>query len=399
VPVRTIACWVPTRLLLAAAVLGLVPYRWPQTIRGDLRLYEGWAEVVRQGHFPADDWNWQYPPGAAVAILLPDLLPGGYLVGFLAVAVLADAAVLAVLLRLGRGSRWAAWYWVAAVPLLGPIAYARYDLVVAALAVAALAVAGRPLAAGALSGVGAMLKVWPVLLLLGLPRGAAARRAAGGAVAGAAVLAAVLVVLLPGSLGFLAYQRDRGVQIESVPGTVFLLGRHLGWPGTNDFRYGAREFLGPGVGAVRAVALLATVAALGWLPWWWWRARWRPSVPYDAALAATLLAVVTSRVLSPQYLIWLAALGAVCLTRPDTVQRPAALLVLGCTALTQLEFPVLWDWVVHARLPLDLVLAARNAGLVCAAVLSVRALLRSTAPLPPSPLNPLPAADRTVSDR
>ncbi len=380
--------WIVTRLPLVAVVLGAVTYRWPHTIVGDIGLYEGWAGVFRHGRFPTGDWNWQYPPGAALVMLLPGWLPGGYLGGFLTLAVLADAAVLVLLLRLaGRdGSRAGAWAWVAGVPLLGPITYARYDVIVAAVAVGALTAAARPVLSGALAGLGTMLKAWPALLLVGLPRGAATRRGVGAAAATCAVLATALGTLLAGSSGFLTSQRGRGIQVESVPGTVFLVARHLGWDGANPFRYGAREFVGPGVGAVSLVAPLLTLAALGWLLHWRRHGVWRPSTPYDAALTATLLAVVTSRVLSPQYLIWLVALAAACLARRETSQRAVALLLLGCALLTQLEFPVLWAGVVHARLPADLVLMVRNAGLVGAAAMSARALWRSTTPDPGIPV-------------
>ena len=392
-----VACWVVSRLPVIAIVLGGVPYRWPETIAGDIGLYESWAAVLRQGRFPAGDWNWQYPPGAALAMLLPEWLPGGYLGGFLTLSVLADAAVLVLLLRFaGRGGSPAgSWAWVAGIPLLGPIAYARYDLIVAAIAVSALTAAARPAVSGALVGFGAMLKVWPALLLFGLPRGACTRGAVRAAAVTCAILAAVLAVLLPGSLSFLVYQRGRGVQLESVPGTVFLVARHLGWDGTNPLRFGAREFVGPGVAVVRVVAPLLTLAALGWLLHWRRQARWHPSTPYDAALTATLLAVVTSRVLSPQYMVWLVALVAVCLARRETSQRTVALLLLACTALTQLEFPVLWDGVIRARLPADLVLLVRNAGLVCAAVMSARALWRSTVRAGQSPPSTASASAET----
>ncbi|MFL5910464.1 MAG: glycosyltransferase 87 family protein [Gaiellaceae bacterium] len=375
-----VPCWVATRLPILAIALDAVPYPWPETIRGDIRLYEGWAEVLGQGRFPTGDWNWQYPPGAALAMLAPGWLPGGYLGGFLTVAALADLAVLVLLLRFARpgGCVAGAWAWVAGIPLLGPIAYARYDIVVAAIAVSAITLATRPVVSGALVGLGAIVKAWPALLLLGLPPGSRTRHTVGAAAVTCAALAVLLAVLLPGSLSFLTYQRGRGLQLESVPGTAFLVARHLGWDGTNPFRYGAREFVGPGVGIAGPVAPLLTFAALGWLLHWRRRAGWRPSTPPDAALTATLLAVVTSRVLSPQYMVWLVALAAVCLARRETGQRTVALLLLGCTALTQLEFPVLWSGVVHARLPADLVLLVRNAGLVCAAVLSARALWRST---------------------
>lgn len=362
---RQIAAWAATRAPLVAVVLGWIPYAWPSVIRGDLELYARWAAILSDGRFPAGDVNWQYPPAAALAVLAPSWLPGDYLVGFLTIAVLAD---LGVLLLLRRGGEAGAWVWIAGVPLLGPIAYARYDIVVALAAVAALVLAARPVVSGALIGLGAMLKVWPVLLLVGARRPGATALGAAGA---AAAIATALALLLPGSLDFLSPQRGRGIQIESVPGTVFLVGRHLGWDGTSELRFGAREWVGSGVDPVRLLAPVLTVIALAALAWLAWRHR--KAEPADVALTAVLLAVVTSRALSPQYLLWLVAVAAVCLTRRETAQRPAALLILVATGLTQLEFPVLWSPLVAGSLA-DLVLVARNLVLVAATVAAVRAL-------------------------
>jgi hypothetical protein len=85
------------------------------------------------------------------------------------------------------------------------------------------------------------------------------------------------------------------------------------------------------------------VAAFGWLLLWRVRAdRWTAATPFDAALTALLLFTVTSRVLSPQYLVWLVGTAAVCLSSPRTVQRPAAWLVAAASLCTYLEFPLLF---------------------------------------------------------
>lgn len=86
-------------------------------------------------------------------------------------AFLADLMVFGLLqyagLRPGKTLR-GAWVWAIGVPLLGPTVYARYDLMVTALAVAALFAGARhPRVMGTLAGFGALVKVWPVLLLVG----------------------------------------------------------------------------------------------------------------------------------------------------------------------------------------------------------------------------------------
>ncbi|MEV6839542.1 glycosyltransferase family 87 protein, partial [Streptomyces sp. NPDC051133] len=214
---RLLAVWGATRVLLLLFVLGVCAFPGPDVTLDVSVTYRGWFEVLRQGTFPLDDVTWQYPPAAALAILSPGALPFlSYAHAFYALAFLADLAVLALLLyaggRPGRSPR-GAWVWVAGVPLLGPTVYARYDVMVTAVAVAALLAGARhPWVRGALTAFGALLKVWPVLLLIGDVR----RRAWGPAVVTAAGLVALFAVSMPGAFAFLAFQRDRGTEVESL---------------------------------------------------------------------------------------------------------------------------------------------------------------------------------------
>ena len=152
--------------------------------------------------------------------------------------------------------------WVVGVALLGPTVYARYDLMVTAVAVAALLAGARhPRTMGALAGFGALLKVWPVLLLIGTPRARATRRSWGAAAGTALGLTLAFLVAMPGALAFLTFQRDRGTEVESLGALVFHVARHFGWSGQVQLNYGSVEFLGP------YVPLVSTVAqALPWRP-------------------------------------------------------------------------------------------------------------------------------------
>ncbi|MGD9481958.1 glycosyltransferase family 87 protein [Streptomyces sp. TRM70308] len=376
--------WLTTRAALLLTVFGVWRPRGPDVTTDVSVIYQGWAEVLREGTYPLHDVAWQYPPGAALPVLAPDLLPFlAYPAAFYVLACATDALVFGLLLRAGRGperGRAGAWLWVAGVPLLGPTAYARYDLMVTALAVGALlAAARRPRLAGALVGLGALVKVWPALLLAGARWGRPARRLAGAALAAGAGCALVLALARPGGWAFVTAQRDRGVEVESLGALVFHVARWLGWPGEVRLHYGSMEFLGPGVEAVTTGSLLLTAAAFGWLLWWRLRADVRCDATLaDAALAAVLLFTVTSRVISPQYLVWLVGLAAVCLALRSRRQTRPALLVLTATPLTLLEFPVFFDAVVASE-PLGVaLLVARNGLLVTAAVLSCAGLWRST---------------------
>ncbi|KOG89921.1 membrane protein, partial [Streptomyces varsoviensis] len=91
--------------------------------------------------------------------------------------------------------------------------------------------------------------------------------------------------------------------------------------------------------------------------------------PFDAAFAAVLLFTTTSRVISPQYVVWLIGLAAVCLTTRTTRQRLPAVLVLIAAPLTQLEFPVWFSHVSHSDWQGVVPLALRNGLLVAATVI------------------------------
>ncbi|MFI1163876.1 glycosyltransferase 87 family protein [Streptomyces sp. NPDC020801] len=379
-----LTAWGATRLALLLFALGVLVLPGPD-VTGDVSvIYRGWYEVLRQGSFPLDDITWQYPPAAALAILSPAVLPFlGYATAFAVLALLADLVVLCLLLyggrRPGRPLR-GAWVWTAGAGLLGPTLYTRYDVMVTAVAVAALLAGVRhPRALGTLAGLGALLKAWPVLLLVGV-RGTARRRAWSAAAVTVAALASLFALALPGSLSFLTAQRDRGTEVESLGALVFHVARHFGWSGQVLLNYGSVEFLGPYVDVVSTAALALTGAAFGWLLLWRLRARrFGPHTPADAAFTAVLLFTATSRVISPQYLVWLVGTGAVCLCFRESRMRLPVALVLAAAPVTVLEFPVYFaDVVASDRLGVTLLLV-RNALLVAACVGAGRELWRATA--------------------
>ncbi|GII61538.1 membrane protein [Sphaerisporangium krabiense] len=377
--------WLATRAFLLLTVLDIVPLF--RTVTWDVTgVYHGWHETMLGGSFPVDDVTWQYPPAAALIIMAPSMLPFSYLGGFLVITVAFDALTMASLMRVPAGEEGrthvGAWIWLAGVPLLGPVVYARYDLLVTALAVSGLLQLRASSARGGLAlGVAAGLKLWPALALIGTPRGRETRRTLAGAAVGGAVSTLLMMTALDGGLGFLTAQQDRGVEVESVWALAFHVARWFGWPGMVSYSYGSMEMIGPYAEAADRVSLAATLLGLCWLVLWRRRARaWTAATPYDAALAAVLIFVVTSRVISPQYLVWLVGLAAVCLTVRASTQRPVAALVLAATAVTMLEFPPLFEDVQQSTVLGVTVLVVRNGLLVAATAVSCLRLWRATVP-------------------
>jgi len=366
-PAAMWAAWLVTRAGLY--LVALAPRQG-----GDVGIYQGWyACCFAHGTYPLADPLWQYPPGAALVFWLPGRLPGSYLNSFVLLMITCDLGITLALWRAARrGGSWAGpWFWVCGVPLLGAIALTRFDLVPVALSVAALCVTGPGVARGVLAGVGAAVKAWPVTLLAGVAPGRGRRALAGAA----AVLAVVAAVYAGPTVGFLTHQHARGVEIESVAATPFMIWRQAGWPGTIAYRFGAWQLSGPHAAlaqdASRLGLVLTVAAVLGWrLLLASGRATWRPEFAADAPLAVTLLVLVTGSVLSAQYLLWVTGLAAACLVCGQTTQRPVALAVLAADVLTQLVFPFGWRSLLQGSDPMTGVLTARNVLLVAAAAVS-----------------------------
>jgi len=358
--------WLVSRTVLY--LVGTVP-----RFVGDVGLYQHWYACCLSRHaFPSADPMWQYPPGAGLVLWLPGRLPGSYLDDFTLLAIGCDLAVTIALLAASRrgGSRAGAWYWVCGVPVLGSLAVGRLDMIPVMLSVAALCAAGRGGARGALLAAAAVVKAWPVTLLAGTAPGQWRRVP----VAVAAVLAPL--AFFPGpTMSFLAHQDARGVEIESAAAVPFMIWRLAGWHGSLVYEYGAFQLSGEYAGLARDASRLGLVLIAAAVTAWCvltarGRIRWRPEFAADAPLAVTLLVLVDSPVLSPQYMLWATGLAAACLATGRTTQRPVALAILAADLLTVLVFPAEWQSLLRGSAMSTGILAARDALLAAAAAAS-----------------------------
>jgi Glycosyltransferase family 87 len=392
-----VTAWLATRIPLYLTDRGTWVPSYGHMSTSDITLYQMWVQrYLVHGNIP-NGVTWQYPPLVGSLLLLPKLMPGAvYLTQFVTLAFLADAAIFGILVwtALRRGSWLGPWFWVLGGALLGPIIYGRFDVFATFFPVAALALlgtgvpasgggrmlGGRRRAAGALIGLGTALKFWPGMALFGLPRTKRGLQTALAAVivGGGATVASAL--FFNGGTGFLGEQGARGIEIESLWALPFLFAH---WAGAHSIRYqllyGSLQVVRPGLSNVAAdLALLSTALGFAVLGWWWWRKAWRPAVAADAAFVGTLISIVTSRVISPQYMIWLLGTAAFCLLFKDTTQRRSALLFLLTLPLTQLDFPITFAALGEGQLSPILIVGLRDALLLAAAVIGMRDLWRST---------------------
>jgi hypothetical protein len=393
-------------VLVAGWALTLWVSPWSDESINDLFVYRSFAQPVLDGSLPYRDIAFEYPPLAALAIVLPGTA-GTDAETFrwaFALWTLAGAAALVLLCgalaRATGGDPRRAMLAAALMPLAcGALVRTHFDVfpVVVLLAGLVLVCRERPRAGLAVLGAGAVLKVFPLVAvpvalawLAGRGRADGPRDAWQGALACVAVILAVsgvaVAVSPDGAADALRYHLDRPVQVESSPGLALDALDALGVgqvAGISSHR--SDGLLHPaddaiawlfGAAFVALVALLCAATARG-------EGRAGSRAPRAlgsraernlvlAALAGAVAFALFGKVLSPQFVIWAVPLGALAFAWR---LHALAAAVLAAAVLTQVEFPSHYLEVV-AREPLWLVVVAlRNLALLAVVVLSVRELL------------------------
>lgn len=331
--------WLVTRAWVLLSGFGLIFYPKSEFLFSDVRLYDWWAGNIANSFFPINDPMWQYPPLAALVFLSGYLLAGNT-VGFVFLATLADFAIYALLLRSGRDSQNStpAFIWIVAPLIMGPIILGRFDVFVTLAAVFALLSVGLARNFGIAIAIGALLKVWPVLLLLASPKGSAVK-----------VIAWFTGTFLTGSLllslwwrdsfSFIGGQRSRGLQIESVGALPYQLWNAGPGSVSSAFQFGAIEVVASGTSIVSLLITLVGITLLGILFYWKISGRLESANPADIALLAVLISIVTSRVLSPQYMVWIFGLLAVSAFVPQKNFKKISLLIFISAGIGQVIYP------------------------------------------------------------
>lgn len=381
---------------LLTAWLGWV---YPSQPMGDVVLvYEPWAtSALSGGPIVGIDETWVYPQLALVPMLIAAALSAplvlllgvsnAYLVGWATLVIILDAVAFGVLVGRSpsRARRVAAWFWCAALFLLGPIALYRIDAITVPIAViGGLWLVSRPTIGAALLTIGAWIKIWPGALVLAAVVALRARMRV--LLAAAVVTTGVVATLfLLGAdteiFGFLTEQTGRGLQIEAVAATPFLW---LAVAGAARIEYSFEiltfQITAPGVDAVAAA--LTPLMALSVLAVTVVGARKAargatfPRLFPPFALTLVTLLVVTNKVGSPQFQTWLIAPVILWLVLDRVRARVPAVIVLALCLLTCLVYPIGYDALLRADALAVAVLTVRNVLLLVLLILSIRALSR-----------------------
>ncbi len=370
--------WVLTRGLVALMALGMMFHHDWKHIFDDLNVYSRWGEDLAQGIVPAADPMWQYPPLAAFVFGGVGLLGSApWMFAILLIAV--DVAISVLLARDARArGRWHGYaVWLVTPLLVGPLLYGRYDSIPTLAALAGLMALAVPAAAGAVLAIGGGLKIWPAVMALAMRQRDWLRGALGAIVTSVAIVVTAAWTF-PGILsGFVDNGEARGLQTESVAALPFVWARMvLGRDGVPEaFRYGSSEVgvpladaIAPWLVPLSLIGLVALIAAraLG---------RLDHAPVADIAFVAILWLTVTSRVLSPQYNVWLLGMSALVWAAGSPRMRRATL-PLAVTALAaQALYPFAYVDIIDGGFIGVAIHTVRIGALLTAFALAVAALL------------------------
>lgn len=326
-PKRGTGPWV-AGLFLATRALAL----WLPPHVSDIPYYASVSDRLAAGEMPYRDFVLEYPPLVVPFLILPQLgaplAPAdplrGYRLVFGLEMLLLDALAAALVYRQAcrAGRPLVPLTYVAATALLGPLLLARLDIAVGLCCLFALTPAsssGALFRRGLALGAGILLKLVPVLLvpLILFEYGAGRRRRPGGAAAFAAgsllvpalVFGALALWLGTFDLDFIAYHRQRGIQIESTWGNLALLAQAAGVatraPLAVEHSFGAQHLSGGITPLLLPLALPASVVVLLLGYALVWRSRGRRDSLFLAGTVLLAGAMLTNKVFSPQFLLWI----------------------------------------------------------------------------------------------
>lgn len=363
--------WLLSRIVVAYWSLGVV---------GDEQLYAGWSVSLQGGSFPEGESNFQYPPGAGLLLWFAGVLSPHFYRNFMVLAIVADALILLILLwrPARRGDSWLGpWTWAVGGVFAAALLYERYDIFPTLFAVAAVVAVGRPATSGIAAGIGAMLKLWPGLALLGLPRRQLPRAALTAAIAALAVW--ILAALaFDGSANWLSSQGARGLQIEATAAWPY---HALAAIGVLDVptvtRFGSVEIDANFAGLAAWLSTALAVVIIGVIVVYRLLGRLEHVPAGDVVLAAVLAFVVLNRVNSPQFVIWLIGVASAALVdHRSRMQVPAILIVGAAFVTTGVVFPGLYANLGEHELLAVAFQGLRMALLVGALIMSLMYVLR-----------------------
>ena len=374
---------------------------------GDVvNVYKPWVDAIG----PQTKWlgvaqPWVYPFVAWAPIIVARwLIPFDYLQSWMLLATLLNLVAVGQLVRWGRRTQAfaAAWFYLAFVALLGPVAITRLDGISVSLAIIGIAsllrasdqIASRIDAtrfALVWFTIAAWIKVWPVALVLSVLQKGAALRAQILVIGATCLVILGLGVVLGGDanlFSFVTTQTDRGLQVESPIAFIWVAMATAGAAHSIvyfDTPLMTYQVSGDGVAIVSSLMSLVQFGAVAITAFLMWRAS-KTNVRLNqimvlTALTATLDLIVFNKVGSPQYQLWLAAPVVLGLALGLPKWRVPTIAVLMLALLTHQVYPLHYNEMLTLQPYAVALLGLRNLILIALLVWSNLALGKLAKPV------------------
>jgi hypothetical protein len=359
--------WITVDILIFL-VFSLIAWRYfPSQVQAEFKLEL--SLKMLHGQLPYVNFGSEYPPLALLSYLLPALFfrsTIAYYVAFTVEMLLFDLFAMVLITRvgarLGISSTRSLLFHALAIIAAGPIIVTSFDIIPAVLVLAALAffVSGKSNIAWVLIGLGFLTKLYPIIVLpffvlYQLRQKQYKQIAQGAAILTVIILALSLPWFLLNANGFLStygYHLERGLHSESTYGSVLLLGKVLGLVQVEGiYNFGSWNLNSPLADQLAGVSFLIMAGLLGTIYLFYIRTILREtSNPVESAglkptatatliqyvSAAILIFMLSAKVFSMQYLVWLCPLLPLITGRR---QVPLYAVFLMAGAISQYIYP------------------------------------------------------------
>jgi uncharacterized membrane protein len=345
----------------------------------DLNIYFRSSLYLMEGKLPYRDFNLEYPPLALLPFVVPRLVTLGlasnyyiYAFVFLLENIFFSTITMLLLLRVPslraspRLKIRALVFYTLFVLAVSPVILWRYDLFPTLLTVIALVAVlyHRPTLAGISLGLGVAAKLYPLVLLPVFTVYFFANKAYRSILhLWLGAIGAIFLSFLPFFIAaqnkifsFLTYHKERGLQIESLPAGIISLIHKWGFINVESVAgYGSRNIISPFDNVI--LTLLPWLLILLYIfmlvkCWFHFREERFQSefVKAESLVVYTLLAllifIITNKVFSPQYMIWIIPFAALLKLRPALLMLAVCLttyIMVSVGSFRQLDYvKIVW---------------------------------------------------------
>jgi len=370
-------------------------------------IYERYASNILAGQIPYKDFNVEYPPLALIIFLVPGLLAklaGGYSIFFRFFMALFDIGCL-ILVRAMAGNIYGddrvkifkiSFIYLLLTGISFQFLYDRYDMAVAFLiiwSIYSIIIRGHWRVSYFVLWSAVLAKLFPIILFpIFLFSQTKHNRDIKKTVIDFAITTSIFIIIAFGAsiwigdwwVSVLSYHGSRGIQIESLYGSVILIAKLMGLPAMINHDFGAFNIASSFSPFLTAFAPFLTAAGILSAYYLYRRtltlkkaATMEPKNLLSAVTLTLLIFVVFNKVLSPQYLIWLFPLAAI--TWPDRRQSSIVIGLWFCaTITTAVLFPYNYPAMVMFKIEGISLQVIRNISLVALVVYYAGFLSRRT---------------------